>query len=401
MNPEKSPKDSSPDWVTSAMTEYMKRFRAYEPFPFEQPSDTYNYLSLHQNDYLRLSGHPEVTRAKNLANDQTAGGTMASSTFGGDAGEHTRFKETLKSSLNCGDILLTTAGWTANVGLVESVCKPETPVYIDYQAHASLWDGARMAGAKIVPVRHNDPDHLEQRVKRFGPGLVCIDAFYSTDGSIPDLLRYVEICENSNCLFILDEAHSFGMIGRKAGGLAVELGLEDRIPIRTVSMSKAIGGNGGFIAASEEFIWFLKHKARSVIFSSSTSPAASAGGNAAMSVLLREPHRAKRCLDMGAKLRSLLLERGIDPGWSRSQIVSLYFDQDGLAANFYGLMRRQKILVSVFTAPAVPRDTSLARFSIHCDTREEDMVRVADATAESIAKMGVRVKPPHSFLVKA
>jgi CAI-1 autoinducer synthase len=283
---------------------------------------------------------------------------------------------------------------------VEAVAQAETPVYLDYQAHASLWDGARLAAAKAIPVRHNDPNHLEQRIKRFGPGVVCIDAFYSTDGSIPDLARYVEICEANDCLFILDEAHSFGMLGPNGGGLAVEQGLERRIPVRTVSMSKALGGNGGFIAGSEEFVWFLKHRARSVIFSSSPSPSGSAGANAAMQVALREPHRARRCLENGALLRKLLVERGIDPGLSSSQIISLYFDQDPLAAKFYGLMRKRGILVSVFTAPAVPRDTSLARFSIHCETTEEDMYRVADATAECIAKMGVEVKPPFSYLQK-
>lgn len=394
-------RSNRPGWFDSYMEEYLKRWRAYDPFPFDQPSDTENYLSLHQNDYLRLSNHPEVIEAKNSANARSGSGPMASIIYGGDTGEHARFRDTLKQCLHTGDVMLTTAGWTANVGIVESVAQADTPVYLDYQAHASLWDGARLAGAKTIPVRHNEPAHLEQRIKRFGPGVVCIDAFYSTDGSIPDLTRYVEICEENNCLFILDEAHSFGMIGPNGGGLAMELGLEDRIPVRTISMSKALGGNGGFIAASEEFVWFLKHRARSVIFSSSPSPAGSAGANAALRVALREPQRARQCLEMGALLRRLLIEREIDPGTSSSQIISLYFDQDPLAAKFYGLMRKMGILVSVFTAPAVPRDTSLARFSIHCDVTETDMIRTADAAAESIAKMGVVVKPPFSALQKA
>ena len=389
-----------PDWFDAYKEEYLKRWRAYEPFPFDQPSDTENYLSLHQNDYLRLSNHPNVIEAKNLANARSGSGPMASIIYGGDTGEHQKFRDSLKSCLNAGDVMLTTAGWTANVGLVESVAQPDMPVYLDYQAHASLWDGGKLAGAKTIPVRHNDPAHMEQRIKRYGRGVVCIDAYYSTDGSVPDLQRYVEICEANDCLLILDEAHSFGMTGPKGGGLAVELGLEERIPLRTVSMSKALGGNGGFIAASEEFVWFLKHRARSVIFSSSPSPAGSAGSNAALQVALREPERAQTCLQMGALLRKLLLERDIDPGTSNSQIISLYFDSDPAAAKFYGLMRKQGILVSVFTAPAVPRDTSLARFSIHCETTAEDMVKVADASAASLAKMGVKVTPPFSFVAK-
>ncbi len=394
-------KKNGPEWVDKSMEEYLVRFKAYEPFPFDQPADTENYLSLHQNDYLRLSSHPEVTAAKNEANILVGGGPMASITYGGDTGEHEKFRQTLIASLNVEDIMLTTAGWTANVGIVEALATPDSPVYLDYQAHASLWDGAKLAGAKMIPVRHNSPDHLEQRIKRYGRGIVIIDGFYSTDGSVPDLKRYVEICEEYDCLFILDEAHSFGMIGKNGGGLAVELGLENRIPIRTVSMSKALGGNGGFIAASEEMIWYLKHRARSVIFSSSPSPSSSAGSNAAMQIAIREPQLAKTCLEMGALLRNLLLEKGIDPGLSQSQIISLYFDKDGLAANFYGQMQKRGILVSVFTAPAVPRDTSLARFSIHAKTTPQDMQRVADATAESLAEMKVTPKPPYSFLKKA
>ncbi len=380
------------------MNEYLVRFRAYEPFPFDQPPDTHNYLSLHQNDYLRLSGHPEVNYAKNQSISRSGGGPMASITYGGDTGEHQQFRLALQKTLNVGDVMLTTAGWTANVGLVESLASPNTPVYLDYQAHASLWDGAKLAGAKMVPVRHNSPAHLEQRIKRYGKGLVCIDAFYSTDGCVPDLKRYVEICEAYDCMLILDEAHSFGMIGPNGGGLAVELGLETRVPIRTVSMSKALGGNGGFIAATEEVVWFLKHRARSVVFSSSPSPATSAGSLAALQIAIREPERARNCLEMGALLRKSLIGRQIDPGLSASQIISLYFDQDPLAAKFYGLLRQRGILASVFTAPAVPRDTSLARFSIHSDTTPEDMVKLADASAECLAIMGVRATPPYSLL---
>ncbi len=390
-----------PAWLALHMDQYLERFRRYDPFPFDQPSDLKGYLCLHLNDYLRLSSHPEVLEAMERSNRESGGGAMVSATFGGANTDHRKFQEGIAEAMNAEDVMLTTAGWTANVGLVEALARAETPVYIDYQAHASLWDGARLAGAKIIPVRHNQPDHLEQRIKRYGAGIVCIDAYYSTDGSKPDLEKYVELCENNGSLLILDEAHSFGITGDRRGGLAVEYGLEKRVPIRTVSMNKALGGHGGFLAASREMTWYLKHRARSVIFSSSTAPSASAGGLAALKITQREPGRGARCLEMGALLRKLLLERGIDPGLSSTQIVSLYFDQDGLAANFYGHLRKQGILVSVFTAPAVPRDTSLARFSIHCETTPEDMVRVADAAAAAISKMGVKVKPPASFVEKS
>lgn len=391
---------STPGWLSAGMEEYLERFRRYDPFPFDQPSNLKDYLCLHLNDYLRLSSHPEVLESIQRSTRESGGGAMVSATFGGANPDHRNFQEAIAEAMNAEDVMLTTAGWTANVGLVEALVRPDAPVYIDYQAHASLWDGARLAGAKIVPIRHNDPNHLEQRIKRYGPGTVCIDAYYSTDGSRSDLEKYVRVCELSDCFLILDEAHSFGITGARQGGYAVELGLEKRIPVRTVSMNKALGGHGGFLAASRDMTWYLKHRARSVIFSSSTSPSASAGGLAALRVSQREPWRGARCLEMGALFRKYLVERGIDPGTSSTQIVSLYFDKDGLAANFYGLMRKKGILVSVFTAPAVPRDTSLARFSIHCETTPEDMLRTADAAAEALEKMRVRVKPPSPYIGK-
>lgn len=384
---------SWPAWVDAHMEEYLPRVRAYDPFPYAQPGDTSGYITLHENDYLRLSQHPEVLEARHSVDRRSGGALMASMVFGGDSGEHAAFQKEIADCMRTEDALLTTAGWTANVGILEALAKPDMPIYLDFQVHGSLWDGGRLSQGKIIPIRHNDPKKLEQRIQKFGPGIVCIDGYYSGDGSVPDLEYYVRVCEENNCLLIVDEAHSFGMVGERGGGLAVQLGLQDRIPLRTVSMSKALGQNGGFIAGPKDLIWYLTYRMRSIIFSSSPSPGNSAAGYAALKVLQREPERAQHCLEMGALFRKLLLERNIDPGQSKTQIVSLFFNEDPIGAKFYGLMRKKGILVSVFTVPAVPKDTSLVRFSIHCKVTPEAITRTADATAESLKALGVDLSP--------
>lgn len=391
-----------PEWEVTSSKEFTATLDSLPQNPFDQPSDTSNYIAVHTNDYLRLSVHPEVQEARKKSMDSYGSGTGASAIFRGDGGAHQNLVKALSETMKCENALLATAGWSANVGVVEAaVHKAETPIYLDLHAHASLWDGAKLTMGRPILIRHNSPDHMEMRMKRFGPGIVCIDAVYSTDGSVCDLPAYIELCEKYDSLLILDEAHSYGLYGENGGGLAVQLGLQDKVPIRTASMSKALGGHGGFIAASNAFIHYLSYRMRSLVFSSNTSPIQSAGAAAAIQVFRRERNRAQTCLENAKYLRSLFAERGIHPGTSDSQIVSIWFDDAWHSAHLHRLLKEQGILISVFLPPATPRGTSMGRFSIHAETTREDMVRIADATSTALQKMGVTVKAPETVAKKS
>ena len=286
--------------------------------------------------------------------------------------------------------MLTTAGWTANVGLIEAVAPTDQAIYIDADAHASIGDGVRLSRGRRVVVKHNDPDHLEKRVSIHGPGLVCIDALYSTDGTLPDLQRYVDVCERYDCTLILDEAHSFGMFGDKGGGLAVERGLADRVHFRTASLSKALGGHGGFIAGNTDVLRTLCACVRPVLFSSATSAVLAAGHAKALEIVMAQPERARHCLAMAERLRSRLHARNIGTAGSASQIVSLFF-KDEAACRFYQAARDARILTSVFVYPAIPKGVSLARFSVYSELTAKDIDYVADRTIAILDTMGSEV----------
>jgi CAI-1 autoinducer synthase len=378
-----------PTWLLDHVQPHREYIESLQPFPFDQPADIRGYLSLHQNDYLRLSNRPEVIRERAKANGAVRIESFSSSVFGGASDEHDQFVALLKESLRAGDVALTTAGWTANVGLIEAIAKPETPVYLDSEAHASLDDGIRLAHASAVIIRHNDPDHLDKRAGIFGPGVICIDALYSTNGSVPDLARYVEIAERRDCVLVLDEAHSFGMFGDGGGGLAVVRGLEDRVHFRTVSLSKALGGHGGLVAGSESMIRALKMRMRSLVFSSATSAVLAAGHRAALEVVIRERDRAAHCLEMGRRLARHFEEAGFDTRKSASHIVSVFFDNDDDACRLYGRLRDDKILTSVFVYPAVARGSSLVRFSVYADLNADEIDHVAQSTIRAVEGLSV------------
>ena len=386
-----------PDWFDEVKEPALTRLARFNTFPFDQPSDTEGYLTCHHNDYLRLSSHPEVVSAMNKANNKTGSGARSAIMFSGDYDYHNNFRAKVAevaqlSGAEC--VLLTTSGWNVNVGVMETLAKPGMPVYIDVNAHASLWDGVRLSAGKLIPVRHNRPDLMQKYIRRYGEGIIVIDAYYSTHGSVAPLEDYVELAEKTNCLLVVDEAHSFGIIGDNGGGLAVDRRVADRIPLRTVSLAKALGGNGGLVIGDKETIYWLMYRMRSIIFSSIPSPACSAGNLAALNILIREPERALRTQENAAYLRKLFNENGVDTGPSACQIVSLFFQGEEPAATLFGELKKKGILFSVFVAPAVPKECSLARFSIYTHLTKRDIEYIAETTIKVLNDKGLKSEFP-------
>lgn len=376
-----------PAWYLDHMKPASEFGAKLEPNPFNQPSDLTGFIALHQNDYLRLGNHPHVVAARAEANHCRREEAFLSSVYGQGSSECETFRTEIAKSMQAEDVMLTTSGWAANVGLLEAITPLFKPIYIDEHAHASLYDGVKLSLGKKVPIQHNDPAHLLERIKKHGPGVVVIDAVYSTDGSIGDITKYLEICEAHQCLLVLDEAHSFGLFGAGGGGLAVELGIADRVHFRTVSLNKALGGHGGLIAGNSEAMWLVRARCRSVIFSSATSSVSAAGHSAALNVIRNEPSRVARCLDNAAKLRQAFAEIGVDTGDSQCQIVSLKFDSETAACQFYAGLRRRRILTSVFVEPAVPAGQGLVRFSVHSELTECERDAVVACTGDVLAEL--------------
>lgn len=380
-----------PRWLEQDLDRVDEILADSKPYPFQHPANLEDFVCLHENDYLKLSERSEVRQVKAEAVAKKGNSFLGSTIFSGGAGsdEHQAFRALLSSAMQAEDVLLFSSGWTANVGLLEAIARPGTPIYLDQKVHASCWDGARMSSGRPIMLRHNDPNFLEARIRRDGPGIVCIDSFYSTTGAVCDLAAYVDICEKTGSVLVLDEAHSLAMVGPGAGGLAVELGLADRVHFRTASFSKALGGHGGCVATTRHLAWFLTHRAHSVIFSSSVLPCDSAAHRQAMAIARAEPNLARNCLQMASLLRSELAIRGVDTGASACQIVSVQFPDCPTTCRAYGMLRDRGVLAAVFMPPATPEGTGLLRFSLHAKLVAEDVVFAASAVGEVMDKLGL------------
>lgn len=372
------------------MRSYMGRVDTFDPYPFELPDHHADLIALHLNDYLRLSARPEVIAAKVETLKVSGNGNMASVIYGGACGESNTLRKRISEVMGGGDAFLTVAGYTANLGIIESIVEPGMPVYLDERAHASMWDGAKFSAGRPIGFAHNDPGALAEEMATHGPGLVCIDTVYSVHGDIAPLREILEIAEANDSLLLADEAHAFGMFGPAGGGLAVAERVADRVHFRTGSFSKALGGHGGFVVAPKDVIWFLTHRSRSSVFSSAVTPDVSAGHLAALELALAERSRAEHTLAMASLLREELVRRKIDPRPSASQIVPIVFARETDACKFYGAMRDRGVLVSIFVAPGVDEGTGVARLSCHADLTPAVVARVAEATRQSLDAIGIK-----------
>ena len=226
-------------------------------------------VQLWSNDYLGLGGHSEIVEAQVDCLQGRSDGVFMSAVFLNETSLQRRFERQMASYLGAEAAVLCQSGWSANTGLVQALAEPRTPVYIDQFAHASLWEGVRMAGAQVHVFRHNQSTHLERLIQRHGSGLVLVDSVYSSDGSICQLPEISAVSERTSCVLVVDESHAIGVYGPHGEGLVHTLGLTGKVHYRTFSLSKAFATRAGMVAGPTRVMTYFPYEARPAIFSCS------------------------------------------------------------------------------------------------------------------------------------
>ena len=229
-----------------------ERWGGYNIVKGSVPSKNKGDVSLISNDYLSLANHKEIINAQIETLSEKGNGMMMSVVFVHENHPQRFLEKSLADFMDAEDGILCQSGYTANVGLVSAIADVNRPVYIDCFAHMSLWDGIACAKAKPIRFRHNDVNHLEQKIKRYGQGIILVDSIYSTLGSVCPLLNVVELGEKYGCVIVVDESHSLGVYGKFGKGLVVERGMADRVHFRTVSLAK------DFLRTRRNYCWRRK-----------------------------------------------------------------------------------------------------------------------------------------------
>jgi 8-amino-7-oxononanoate synthase len=280
---------------------------------------------------------------------------------------------------NAESALVFPSGYAANVGVLQAVCSRDTEVFSDRQNHASIVDGIRLSGARLSRYRHCDMEDLRRRLQasRATEKLLVTDSVFSMDGDRAPLDLLCELAAKYGCMVMVDEAHAAGLFGRRGSGLVEEHGLEDRIDLRIGTLSKAVAGLGGFVAASSELCRYLVNFARSFVYSTGLPHAVLAWDFAAVRFLRANPGLGAEVLDMADHLRGLLHGLGIDTGSSTTQIVPCVVGESH-AMELHAMLAREGIAAPAIRPPTVPAGTGRVRFSVHRGLGPDDLSAVID-----------------------
>lgn len=381
-----------PDYVSARMDEhYITRIEqllggehphAWQPTPR-------GTVFLAGNDYLCLGGEPALVGAQIAALRDSQGEMLMSAVYLQEGSAQHRLERKFAALMGAQDGILAQSGWAANVGLVQTLAAPGLPVYLDMQAHASLWEGVQSAGATPVSFLHNDMQHLRKQLARHGRGLIAVDALYSTNGSVAPLRELVEIAEQHGCLLIVDESHSLGTHGPRGAGLVAAQGLSGRVHFRTASLAKAFAGRAGFITCSNKFKGYFLSESRPAIFSSCLLGHELAWFDAAIDFVAAADDRRAALRANSLALREELGALGYNVSEGSEQIIALEPGPEPKTLALRKLLETHGIYGAMFCAPATAKNRSLVRLTLNSGLDGSHLARIVQACAHIRPQVGL------------
>lgn len=344
-------------------------------------------LNFSSNDYLGLATEPFLREAAKAAIDQYGVGSGASRLVCGTLAPHTRLEETIARFKGAEAAISFSSGYAAAVGTLGALCGENDVIILDKLCHASLIDGARLSGAAIRVFPHNHlgklESHLEWARDNFPEArtVVVTEAIFSMDGDRALLAEIVEIKKRFEALLMLDEAHAVGVLGGHGRGLADALRLEGEIDIHLGTLSKALGGAGGYVAGSRRLVELLVNRARSFIYSTAPPPAVAAAATAAIEWMLTEEGERRRVrlwknlALFGEEMPELFAEgRKI-----QSAILPVVLGDSDRALEAADRLAERGLYVPAIRYPTVPRDAARLRVTINARHTPEQICTLCAA----------------------
>jgi len=324
-------------------------------------------LMFGSNSYLGLTNHPKIEEAAKRAIDKYGTGCAGSRFLNGTLDIHIELEHKLAKYVNKESALLFSTGFQVNLGVLSSVTGRNDYLILDEYDHASIIDGSRLSFSRTIKYRHNDMSDLEQKLSTLpeqAVKLIVVDGIFSMEGDIVKLPEIVDLADKYGANVMVDDAHSLGVIGEVGAGTASHFGLNHKVDMIMGTFSKSLASLGGFIAGDEILIDYLKHKARSLIFSASMTPASVASVIAALEIIQSEPERIEQLWANTRYAKQLLLEEGFELGPTESPIIPVYIRDNNKTFMVTKMLQEEGIFVNPVVSPAVPSDASLIRFSL-------------------------------------
>ncbi|MBL0918451.1 MAG: quorum-sensing autoinducer CAI-1 synthase [Hydrogenophaga sp.] len=341
-----------------------------------------NAVRLDGNDYLSVTGHPDIVSAQVSALTRSTEFVVQSGVFLLQQHPSRALERALADWVGKEEALVCQSGYSANVGLLQCIANANTPVFIDAMAHTSLWEGAHAARAPAHMFRHNDPDHLDKMLSRKGPGVVVVDSVYSTTGAVCPLAEMVEVVEKHGAMILVDESHSLGTHGERGAGLVASLGLTNRVHFITASLAKAMAGRAGFFTMPASMRYYVLTSSFPNIFSSCLLPHEVAGLRATVDVLQRADAQRERLFQMTRRLRERITDLGYPIHQGTEQIIALEAGTEADTMKLRDALEARGVFGAIFCAPATSRNRAMVRLTLSAALTDAELDHIEAVLAE-------------------
>ncbi|EAQ53611.1 alpha-hydroxyketone-type quorum-sensing autoinducer synthase [Vibrio sp. MED222] len=341
-----------------------------------------NAVVMQSNDYLALSHNKPIQDAHQAAIIEHDDNVVMSAIFLQDEESKPAFETELANYVGMESCLLSQSGWAANIGLLQTICPPDTSVYIDFFAHMSLWEGIRAAGGIAHPFMHNNMNHLRKQLERHGSGVIVVDSVYSTIGTIAPLRDIYEMAQEFDCAVVVDESHSLGTHGENGAGIVHALGLTKQVDFITVSLAKTFAYRAGAILGPKLLSETLPFVAYPAIFSSTVLPQEVVRLEKTLEVI-KSADDKRQALFLRAKSLTTGLKRIGFNIRSESQIVALECGNERNTERVRDFLEERNVFGAVFCRPATGKNKNIIRFSVNADMTPRDIDHVLTVCHEA------------------
>lgn len=343
------------------------------------------------NNYLGLNHDDRVIAAAQAATAKYGTACTGSRFLNGNTDLHEELEVRLAGLAGKEAALVFSTGFQTNLGVISTLVGRNDAVFIDKLDHASIVDGCRLAAGETIRFRHNDFNDLDAKLRRAGDRakLIVVDGVFSMEGDIVDLPRLVELRGRYDARLAVDDAHAIGVLGATGAGTAEHFGLTDQVDLIIGTFSKSFASIGGFVAGERAVIDYLKHHARSEIFSASMPPSACAAVLACLDILAQEPERRLQLWHNADRMRDGFRTLGFDTGGSVTPIVPVVVGDDLGTFEFWKRLFDAGVFTNPVVAPAVPERESRIRTSYSATHTADQLGFVLDVFARVGRSMGL------------
>jgi glycine C-acetyltransferase len=355
--------------------------------------DGKNVLNFCSNNYLGLANHPRIVEAAREATKKYGVGPAAVRSIAGTMDLHVQLEQRLARFKGAQDVITFQSGFTANLGAIAALVGKEDVIFSDRLNHASIIDGCRLSGAKIVAYEHNDPGALEDAIKEhasnFRRALIITDGVFSMDGDIAPLPALVEIARKYDILFMVDDAHGEGVLGKGGRGIVDHFGLHGKVDIEVGTMSKAFGVVGGMVAGDKVIIEWLRQRGRPFLFSSAVTAPDAAACLAAVDLLEESTELVDKLWTNSKYFKAEMKKLGFDTGVSETPITPVMLGEAPLAQQFSRDLFEEGVFATAIGFPTVAKGKARIRVMISAAHDNDDLGKGLEAFAKVGRKLGV------------